>query len=223
MISTRHARGVLAGSEDFDGNYGQFCRADVENETAWFPVHTPRTANTSSEPAPTVRFPMHPFLGIMGVTTAKSQRPSSIPPADYGGNIDLRNLTVGSTLFLPVQIEGAGLYIGDPHFAQGNGEVSLTALEASLRATLRVQVIPADEAKRLFGRTDLPFAISHRQQVYLLLSAAADFDVAQDVDITKGVHGLIDLSMFQQLPAYERTMRDVKTYADDASQTNATH
>ena len=146
----------------------------------------------------------------MDVTTASNQRPSSIPPADYGGNIDLRNLTVESTLFLPVQIEGAGLYIGNPHFTQGNGEVSLTALEASLRATLRVQVVPTAEAKRLFGRTDLPFAISHgtlipmgfsstlddalsrsvehainmiaamfempRQQVYLLLSAAIDFN-----------------------------------------------
>lgn len=48
-----------------------------------------------------------------------------------------------------------------------------------------------------------------RQQVYLLLSAAIDFDVTQAVDITKGVHGLIDLSMFQQLPAYERTIRDI--------------
>lgn len=96
----------------------------------------------------------------MDVTTASNQRPSSIPPADYGGNIDLRNLTVESTLFLPVQIEGAGLYIDDPHFSQDNGEVSLTALEASLRATLRVQVVPTAEAKRLFGRTDPPFAIS---------------------------------------------------------------
>ena len=81
-------------------------------------------------------------------TTASNQRPSSIPPADYGGNIDLRNLTVESTLFLPVQIEGAGLYIDDPHFAQDDGEVSLTALEASLRATLRAQVVPTAEAKR---------------------------------------------------------------------------
>ena len=167
----------------------------------------------------------------MDVTTASNQRPSSIPPADYGGNIDLRNLTVESTLFLPVQIEGAGLYIDDPHFAQDDGEVSLTALEASLRATLRAQVVQTAEDKRLIGHTDLPFAISHgtlipmgfsstlddalsqsvehainmitamfempRQQVYLLLSAAIDFDVTQAVDITKGVHGLIDLSMFQ--------------------------
>lgn len=188
-------------------------------------------------------FPDASFLGIMDVTTASNQRPSSIPPADYGGNIDLRNLTVESTLFLPVQIEGAGLYIGDSHFAQDDGEVSLTALEASLRATLRAQVVPTAEDKRLFGRTDLPFAISHgtlipmgfsstlddalsqsvehainmitamfempRQQVYLLLSAAIDFDVTQAVDITKGVHGLIDLSMFQQLPDYERTIRDI--------------
>ena len=48
-----------------------------------------------------------------------------------------------------------------------------------------------------------------RQQVYLLLSAAIDFDATQAVDITKGVHGLIDLSMFQQLPDYERTIRDI--------------
>ena len=48
-----------------------------------------------------------------------------------------------------------------------------------------------------------------RQQVYLLLAAAIDFDVTQAVDITKGVHGLIDLSMFQQLPDYERTIRDI--------------
>ena len=108
--------------------------------------------------------------------------------------------------------------LGDSHFAQDDGEVSLTALEASLRATLRAQVVPTAEDKRLFGRTDLPFAISHgtlipmgfsstlddvlsqsvehtinmiaamfempRQQVYLLLSAAIDFNVTQVVDIT---------------------------------------
>ena len=173
----------------------------------------------------------------MDVTTASNQRPSSMPPADYGGNIDLRNLTVESTLFLPVQIEGAGLYIGDPNFAQDNGEVSLTALEASLRATLRAQVVPTEPGNgcviisKKTSAAPLPFAISHgtlipmgfsstlddalsqsvehainmitamfempRQQVYLLLSAAIDFDVTQAVDITKGVHGLIDLSMFQ--------------------------
>lgn len=60
------SRTIIGGQTvDFDGNYGQFCRADVETETAWFPVQTPHTANTSSEPASTICFPMHPFLGIM--------------------------------------------------------------------------------------------------------------------------------------------------------------
>lgn len=73
------------------------------------------------------------------------------------------------------------------------------------------------------ARGDVPAMFEMpRQQVYLLLSAAADFDVTQAVDITKGVHGLIDLSIFQQLPAYERTIRDIRTYADDASQTHPT-
>ena len=70
-------------------------------------------------------------------------------PGDYGGNLDIRHLGVGSRLLLPVQAEGAGLYVGDPHFAQGNGEVALTAFEAPLRATLRVSVPPGAEARPL--------------------------------------------------------------------------
>lgn len=246
VISTRHARGVLADSKDFDGNYGQFCRADNATETAWFHADGfdgPSDRNPSGS-GPVIRFPMHPFLGITGVATASDVRPNSIPPANYGGNVDLRNLTVGSTLLLPVQAEGAGLYVGDPHFAQGNGEVSLTALEASLRATLHVELVPAARAKALFGRTDLPFAfadgtliplgfgdtldealeeaVNHaidmlaamfslrRRQVYLLLSAAVDFDVTQAVDIVKGAHGLIDLAMFRECPRYNDVIRAVE-------------
>ena len=70
--------------------------------------------------------------------------------------------------------------------------------------------------------TSPPCSRCHVNNVYLLLSAAIDFDVTQAVDIAKGVHGLIDLSMFQQLSAYERTIRDIRTYADDASQTHPT-
>jgi hypothetical protein len=58
-------------------------------------------------------------------------------PGRHGGNIDANLLTVGATLYLPVQVEGALAYVGDPHFAQGDGEVSLTAMEASLRARSR--------------------------------------------------------------------------------------
>ncbi|PST46580.1 acetamidase [Bifidobacterium callitrichos] len=248
VISTRHARGVLANSTDFDGDYGQFCRADEETGTAWFRV-CPSAAD-----GPAVRFPMRPFLGITGVTTACETRPSSIPPAEFGGNIDLNDLTEGATLFLPVQVEGAGLYVGDPHFAQGNGEVALTALEASLRATLHVEVVPAARAKSLFGRTDLPFAVAHgaliplglgdtlddalkqsvehtidmvstlfglpRHQAYLLLSAAVDFDVTQAVDIVKGAHGLVDLTMFRDCPGYDEAIAAIGSFTAESVRIN---
>jgi acetamidase/formamidase len=54
--------------------------------------------------------------------------------------MDMREIVAGSSLFLPVQIPGAGFFLGDPHFAQGNGEIALTALEGSLRATVRLSV-----------------------------------------------------------------------------------
>ena len=81
-----------------------------------------------------------------------------MPPGPHGGNIDIKLLTVGSTLYLPVQVDGALAYVGDPHFAQGNGEVSLTAMEASLRATVRLDVVAREDAVRRFGELAGPLA-----------------------------------------------------------------
>ncbi|MDR7384630.1 acetamidase/formamidase family protein [Promicromonospora iranensis] len=106
----------------------------------------------------TVRFDLHPFLGIMGVAAAGDERPHSVPPGPFGGNIDINLLGAGSTLYLPVQVAGALAYVGDPHFAQGDGEVALTAFEASLRAGLRFDVIPASDAVATFGRLVGPLA-----------------------------------------------------------------
>ncbi|MCD8351323.1 MAG: acetamidase/formamidase family protein [Planctomycetaceae bacterium] len=86
-------------------------------------------------------FPLSPFLGIMGVTPDTDENWSSVPPARIGGNIDINELGVGSTLYLPVEVAGALFYTGDPHFVQGDGEVALTALEGSLRGTLRLTVL----------------------------------------------------------------------------------
>jgi acetamidase/formamidase len=105
-----------------------------------------------------VAFPLAPFLGIMGVAVAAPERPHSVPPGAYGGNIDVNLLTVGATLCLPVQVEGALAYVGDPHFAQGDGEVSLIAVEASLRATVRLDVVPRQDAVRRIGELAGPLA-----------------------------------------------------------------
>jgi acetamidase/formamidase len=87
--------------------------------------------------APNVRIPMTPFLGTMGTHPGEPAHVSSLPPHRGGGNIDARHLTRGSTLWLPVWVDGALFSCGDAHAAQGDGEVCLTGVECDMRATLR--------------------------------------------------------------------------------------
>lgn len=92
-----------------------------------------------------VRFPLKPFMGMMGVAYANapgltSPNANSIPPTLGGGNIDIGLLGPGSTFYLPVFAEGALFYVGDPHMAMGDGEVALTAMEGALRGTFRLTV-----------------------------------------------------------------------------------
>ncbi len=105
-----------------------------------------------------LRFPLAPFLGLVGVTPAGPTPLNSVPPGPFGGNIDIKDLVAGTTLYLPVQVAEAGLYVGDPHYAQGHGEVALTALEAPLRARLRVTLLSARGERNRFGVLDRPFA-----------------------------------------------------------------
>jgi acetamidase/formamidase len=92
-----------------------------------------------------VKFPLQPFMGMMGVAFAGSPSLTSpvlnsIPPTLGGGNIDINLLVAGSTFYLPVFAEGALFHVGDPHMAMGTGEVALTAMEGSLRGTFRLTV-----------------------------------------------------------------------------------
>ena len=88
---------------------------------------------------PGVRVPIVPFCGEVGVAPPDGPR-STIPPDVFGGNMDTRHLTAGSTLFLPVFHEGARLSMGDGHAAQGDGEVCGTAIETPMRALVRLTV-----------------------------------------------------------------------------------
>lgn len=105
-----------------------------------------------------VRFPVAPFLGMMGVAPDTSEPVATRPPGDHGGNLDIKHLVSGTTLYLPVQVPGASFAVGDPHFAQGNGEVALTALEGSLRADMRLSVLRGPEARRACGLVENPLA-----------------------------------------------------------------
>ena len=95
-----------------------------------------------AELRPGVRVPVAPFLGVMGVALAEPGEHSTIPPRAAGGNMDIKQLTKGSTLYLPVAVEGALFSCGDGHAAQGDGEVCITAIETTMTATLRLTVRP---------------------------------------------------------------------------------
>jgi amidase len=88
-----------------------------------------------------VKFPLHPFLGCIGVAPAGGEARSSVVPAEFGGNMDAPEASVGNTLYLPVNAPGALLYMGDGHAAMGDGEIAGTAVEVPLRVRLRVTVI----------------------------------------------------------------------------------
>ena len=85
--------------------------------------------------------PLDPFLGTMGVCPEGASEQAVMPPGTFGGNMDTRQLNRGTTLFLPVQVEGALFSTGDAHGVQGDGEVCVTGLEAPMYASLRFSLI----------------------------------------------------------------------------------
>ena len=92
------------------------------------------------EIAPGIWIPTSPFLGTMGTHPDEPAQASAFPPHKGGGNMDTRHLTAGSMLWLPIWCDGALFSCGDPHAAQGDGEVCVTAIECPMRATLRFTV-----------------------------------------------------------------------------------
>ena len=176
--------------------------------------------------APGVSLRLAPFFGSIGVApSALVGRVSSGPPGHHAGNLDNKELVAGSTLYIPVHVPGALLSFGDGHAMQGDGEVSLTALETSLRGTVQVTVrkdmrlgwpraetathfiamglhADLDEAARLATREMIDFLVAEkglgRDDAYMLCSLAADLRVTQLVDGTKGVHAMLAKSIFAQ-------------------------
>ena len=122
-----------------------------------------------------VSFPLHPFMGLVGVAFAAADgltapELNSIPPTLGGGNIDISWLGVGATLFLPVFAEGALFFVGDPHLAMGDGEVALTAMEGSLRATFRLTVCKPGSSRIPSVAFRYPFAETAQAWIPLGLS-----------------------------------------------------
>ena len=180
-----------------------------------------------------VQVPLAPFMGVMavapenptvgqpGVTVPGVQ--ASRPPGAFGGNLDVKDLTAGSTLYLPVFHPGARFYVGDPHSAQGDGEVSGTAVEQSLSGDFRFVLrkdrtldgpraenathhilmgidLDLDRALRKAVAETVDFLIGTRgltpAQAFSLASIAVDFRVAEAVDLTQVVTAFVPKAIF---------------------------
>jgi acetamidase/formamidase len=181
--------------------------------------------------APDISVPLAPFQGTLGLAPPDGFFPplspgvtSSVPPGPHAGNLDLRELGEGSSLYIPVWQPGALIYTGDSHAVQGDGEISLTALETAMQE-VRIQVIlykqkkfawPIAEtathwitvgldkdlnaAMTLAARNAIDFLATRAKlttlDAYALCSIAVSFRVTQVVDIVRGVHAMIPKSLF---------------------------
>jgi acetamidase/formamidase len=87
-----------------------------------------------------ITLPYRPFPGTLGVAPAEPGPHSIVPPRRWGGNMDIKHLNPGTTLYLPVGVEGALFSLGDTHAAQGDGEVCGTAIETAMDTVLRLTV-----------------------------------------------------------------------------------
>jgi acetamidase/formamidase len=201
------------------------------------PTPTPRIIKTDLERKLAllpggIELPLSPFLGIMGLAPPPDLIiVSSGPPGKWGGNLDLRTLTVGSTLYLPVFNDGGLFYTGDPHGVQGDGEVDGGALEQSLTATLqfilhkgagKVMRGPrAEDAGNYYALgldVDLNIAMKNAvretvellqekagltaAEAYSVASLGVDFRVAEAVDSVQIIYGTIPKKFFKQNPSY---------------------
>ncbi|WP_331240985.1 acetamidase/formamidase family protein [Georgenia sp. MJ206] len=181
--------------------------------------------------------PQQKFMGVMAVApptgeligrTEDAPPPAhgiqtSVPPGKFGGNLDVRDLTEGATLYLPVFQEGAQIFLGDAHSAQGDGEVSGTAVEHSIAGTFRVTVHKdmasdgpwaetadhwimmgidwdLDRAMRFAVEDTIDFLVQEKgmteAKAYSFASINVDYKVAEVVDGTQVVTGMIPKSVF---------------------------
>ena len=179
-----------------------------------------------------IEVPLAPFMGIMAVAPPLAgTMVSSRPPGEFGGNLDLKHLTKGATLFLPVYQPGALFFTGDSHAAQGDGEVDGTAIEISLQPTFQFIVHKGkgtgvkgpraetathyltigmdrdlDNAMKSAVQETVAFLMKEKglteKEAYALASIGVDFRVAEAVNIVQVVYGMIPKSLFKTNPSY---------------------
>ena len=186
VISNRHGKGALPGEfpegptpePDASASEPQKYR----NVSVFTPIRKARHGGwegvMKNARGEEISFPTAPFMGVMGVAAATDAPVHSVPPGVYGGNMDVKDLGAGTVVYLPVFVDGANFYTGDPHMAQANGEVALTALEHSMRAIFRLTLLKRGDPRipSASGSLDKPFG--ETRDYWIAIGLNPDLDEA---------------------------------------------
>lgn len=141
-----------------------------------------------------VKIPMHPFLGCIGVAPSEGEARSSVVPAEFGGNMDSPEASVGNTVYFPVNVKGGLLYMGDGHAAMGDGEVAGTAIEVPLKVRLQFDVIK---------NRKINWPQFENDDAIMTVGAYRPLDDAVRIAFTELVHWIHDDYGLSNLDAYE--------------------
>lgn len=124
-------------------NYTPMLNLPIKERIWFYPIdHSSNTATFQAlDSRYSVKIPLHPFFGCIGVAPAGGEARSSVVPEAFGGNMDSPEASAGNIVYFPVNVPGAMLFLGDGHAAMGDGEIAGTAIEVPLRSRVQVSVI----------------------------------------------------------------------------------
>lgn len=196
--------GALTGTE-----YTALLNPPLPERMWWYTVDRQKGTATTKLGTRSFTIPIRPFLGCIATAPQRNEARWTVTPEAYGGNMDAYQITRGSTVYLPVNVEGGLLQFGDGHLAQGEGEIIGTALEAAMDVKLKIQLIqgqtiawprienddyimatgsyrPLEDALRIAYKELVQWLVQdygfEMMDAYQLCSQAGEVDVVQVVD-----------------------------------------
>lgn len=210
VVSNRHGKGALPGefpetpkpqADASAANPGAYNNVSIftpirrDKDGKWEGVMKTRDGTE-------VTFPTAPFMGTMGVAAATTDKVHSVPPGLYGGNMDINDLGVGTTLYLPVLVKGGNFYTGDPHMVQGDGEVALTALEHSMRPTFRITLLKKGDKAIPSSAGSLTRPMGETPDHWVTIGLNPDLDEAMKDAVRESIRFLTEVLGMDRATAY---------------------
>ncbi|MFZ9366916.1 MAG: acetamidase/formamidase family protein [Burkholderiaceae bacterium] len=210
VISNRHGKGALPGEmpegppPESDASAAQ--PEKFHNVSVFTPIRKDKHGRwigvMKNMQGKEVTFATAPFMGVMGVAAATDQPVHSVPPGVYGGNMDVKDLGAGTTVYLPVFVEGANFYTGDPHMVQANGEVALTALEHSMRATFRFTLLKQGDLRIPSASGSLEKPFGETRDYWIAIGLNPDLDEAMKDAVREALRFLTEKLGMDRAVAY---------------------